>query len=399
MPTKNLSQTKKGPPDDGSRERKREWAARIWIGMSVGAWTRALWRHRFAVHPMQWHTAALMLILAPWHSVMRRLERLIYRRALRGIDFPEAPIFVIGHWRTGTTWLHELLTLDERHTFPDTYQCFEPNHFLLTERLFRRWKWLLPSQRPMDNMGVGFDRPQEDEFALAILGQPSPYLTIAFPNRRHHDEAYEDLRSLPAKARESWRQTFVDFLQRVSLHRPGRLVLKSPTHSFRIRTLLEIFPDARFVHIVRDPRVVFPSTVHLWKTLHTAQGLQTPHFRGLEERVFETFLRLYQKIEEDRSLVAPSRFFELRYEDLVDDPIGQLHALYEQLELGDFDRVRPKLEADVARRAGYRTNRYELDDALKAEVERRWGEVIRRYGYGETEEPRRLKPQRQAVPG
>ena len=41
----------------------------------------------------------------------------------------------------------------------------------------------MPSRRPMDNMPAGWDRPQEDEFALCMMGQPSPYADIAFPNR------------------------------------------------------------------------------------------------------------------------------------------------------------------------------------------------------------------------
>ncbi len=196
----------------------------------------------------------------------------------------------------------------------------------------------------------------------------------------------------------AWVRTFLDFLRRVSYLRPGRLVLKSPTHSFRIRTLLKLFPDARFIHLVRDPRVVFPSTIHLWKTLYAAQGLQRPRFEGLEERVYRTFLRLYRKIEETRPLVAPSRFFELRYEDLVADPIGRMRELYEHLELGDFERVRPRLESYLAEQSGYRTNRYELTDPQRAEVERRWESVIRRYGYDKPDPPTRQRPGR-ADPG
>ncbi len=348
--------------------------------MGLSAWTGALIRHRFRVHPSQWHTAAIMPALGTFHSLLGGLERAIYGRDAAGTPFEEPPVFVIGHWRTGTTWLHELLTQDERNTWPTTYQCFEPNHFLLTEKILR-WRWLIPSRRPMDNMDMGFDRPQEDEFALAILGQPSPYLTIAFPNRDDHDEAYYELEGLPAPAREAWKRAFLGFLRRVHFQRPGRLVLKSPTHSFRIPTLLELFPDARFVHIVRDPRVVFPSTVHLWKSLHSAQGLQRPHFRGLEERVYETFLRLYERVEEGRKRLDPRRFFEVRYEDLVADPVGQVRDLYDHLELGGFDAMLPRLERYLDEHAGYRTNRYELTDALREEIESRWGDVIRRYGY------------------
>ena len=187
-------------------------------------------------------------------------------------------------------------------------------------------------------MAAGWDRPQEDEFALCILGQPSPYQTIAFPNRPLRYSAALELEGLTPQALASWKHVFLDLLRQVALRNPGkRLVLKSPTHTCRIKVLLEMFPDARFVHIVRDPFVVVPSTVHLWKTLYQAHALQRPTFEGLEEYVFQTFTRLYEKLEATRGLMPPAHFHELRYEDLVRDPLNQLRALYVQLGLGGFD--------------------------------------------------------------
>src|SRR5262249_12317639 len=180
---------------------------------------------------------------------------------------------------------------------------------------------------------------------------------------------------------QRWKEALVNFLKQVTYRRPKRLVLKSPTHSCRIKHLLELFPEARFVHIVRDPYVVFPSTVNLWKTLYETHGLQKPTFRGLEEFVFNSFTHLYARLEEVRRLVEPGAFYELRYEDLVRDPVGEMRKLYEHLGLGGFEEVRPKLEQYVAGTKGYQTNRYDLSPELRAEVSRRWGDVIRRYGY------------------
>jgi hypothetical protein len=294
----------------------------------------------------------------------------------------DAPLFIIGHWRTGTTLLHELLILDQRHQYPNTYECLEPNHFLLTEGFFRRWvRFLVPSRRPMDNMAAGWERPQEDEFALCMLGQLSPYLTVAFPNRGPQFTEYLDLEGLSPRALASWKATFLRFLRELTFKDRRRLILKSPPHSCRIGVLLEMFPDARFVHIVRNPYVVFPSTVNLWKSLYRAHGLQRPTFAGLEEHVLDTFVRLYDRLKEGRKLIAPRRYHELRYEDLLRDPIRQMRALYEQLELGGFEEVRPRLEQYLASVAGYETNRYQLTPERRAEITRRWGDVIRRYGY------------------
>ena len=162
---------------------------------------------------------------------------------------------------------------------------------------------------------------------------------------------------------------------------PRRLVLKSPPHTCRIRVLLEMFPDARFVHIMRDPYVVFPSTVKLWKSLYETHGLQKPTFAGLDEYVFETYERMYERLEEGRKLVAPGRFVELKYEDLVREPVEQMRAVYEGLQLDGFDQYRPRLQAYLQGVAGYERNRYNLTAALRDEITRRWGPIIRRYGY------------------
>jgi hypothetical protein len=379
MPTAVLENS----PKQRRPARKREWMPRVWQGCDFFAWLRLLARNRFAVHWSCWYIAAIATVVSFCHTIVRYVQRAMYGRRVARTPIKEAPLFIIGHWRTGTTLLHEMLILDDRHTFPNTYECFEPNHFLLTERLITRlMPFLMPSHRPMDNMAAGWDRPQEDEFALCMMGQPSTYLTIAFPNHGPQYPEYLDLRGLSPRALASWNRDFLRFLKHLNYKDPRRLILKSPPHTTRIPILLELFPDARFVHIVRDPYVVFPSTVNLWKSLYRTHGLQRPTFEGLEEYVFKTFNRLYDGLERDRHLVRSSRFYELRYEDLVRDPTGRMRAMYEQLELGEFEKLLPRLQDYVARSAGYETNRYELTPELRAEITRRWGPVIRKYGYG-----------------
>jgi hypothetical protein len=354
----------------------------IWAGSGFPAWIRLLARNGFRIHWTVLHVVTYVTIVSLGHTLLRGLQNLVYGRRIANTPIDQPPIFILGHWRTGTTLLHEFLALDERHVGPSTDECMEPNHFLLTEGLVSRWMpFFSLSVRPMDNMAAGFDRPQEDEFALCNLGLPSPYLTVAFPNNPPQYEEYLDLEGIPPRALARWKRVFRRFLQELTYKHHKRLVLKSPTHSCRVKTLLELFPDARFVHIVRDPYVVFPSTVNLWKSLYITFGLQRPTFQGLEEHVYKTFNRVYDKIEEGKGLIDFDRFYELRYEDLVGDPVGQMATLYDHLGLGGFEQVLPKLQAHVANNAGYKTNRYQLGDEQRAEITRRWGSVIRLYGY------------------
>jgi hypothetical protein len=367
----------------------------MWEGCHFLAWMRILAHNRFQVGLSYWWVAAIITFVSFCHTILSICQECWYGRQIKRTKIKDDPIFIIGHWRTGTTLLHEYLILDERHTYPNTYECLEPNHFLLTERFFQRWvRFLTPSHRPMDNMKAGWERPQEDEFALCMLGVPSPYLTMAFPNRPPQYQEYFDLEELSPRELTQWRRTFRRFLQVLTFKNPKRLVLKSPPHSCRIKVLLEMFPDARFVHIMRDPHVVFPSTVNLWKSLYRKHGLQTPTFGGLEEYVYSTFTRLYQKLEEGKKLVRPDRFYELRYEDLVRDPIDEMEKLYAHLELNGVDEFLPRLKEYLDENADYETNRYELSPEQEAEIERRWGAVIRRYGYEKEKavRPREARP-------
>jgi hypothetical protein len=364
----------------------------MWQGCNLFAWLRLVWRNGLAVHPAYLYIAFIVTGVSIGHTVLRYLQEAWYGSKLDRTPICHPPLFIIGHWRTGTTLLHEMLILDDRHSYPNTYQCMEPNHFLLTEKWLPRFLgWIMPSRRPMDNMKAGWNRPQEDEFALCMLGAPSPYLTIAFPNHPPQDQEAFDPQRLPRRARTAWKKAFVGFLKRLTFRDPRRLVLKSPTHTSRIETLLELFPDAQFVHIVRDPFVVFPSTMNLWRSLSEAHGLQRPNFRHLEEHVFSTFSYLYERLQATRRLVPAGNFHELRYEDLVADPIGQMRKLYETLHLDGFEEMQPRLEAFWREQVGYQTNRYpQLAPELRAKIAARWGDVIERYGYGRDEKSNRV---------
>jgi hypothetical protein len=364
--------------------RTREWAPLFWTGMNFTGWMRLLIRNHFAVHWTRWHHAVLLTGASVFHSVYRGLDWLCYGWRANRTKIPQEPIFVIGHWRAGTTLLHELMVLDERHTSPTTYECLVPNHFLSSEDFARRFlNFLLPAHRPMDNMAAGWDRPQEDEFALCNLGIPSPYLTIPFPNKGPQYEEYLTLEGLSPDELARWKQALVRFLKQITFRRPKRIVLKSPPHTCRIKVLLEMFPRARFVHIVRDPFVVYASTYNLWKTLYRKHGLQKPTYAGLQEHVLRTFERMYEKFEAERELIDPAHFCEIRYEELVRDPVGSLRTIYEKIGLDKFDSVLPALEQYVSATEGYRTNKYELTDEARGQVSQRWADFIRRYGYSQ----------------
>jgi hypothetical protein len=298
------------------------------------------------------------------------------------IRLGDDPIFVIGHWRTGTTLLHELLALDPRLRAPTNYECLVPNHFLLTSRWLKGWSgFTLPRVRPMDAMRVTWNSPQEDEFALCNSGAPSPYAAIAFPNEGWPSAAVFEIESLPVEEQRRWEERFVRFLKRIVYARAGRLVLKSPTHTFRLPTLLRLFPRAKFINMCRNPLAVFSSTVKLWRSLFEAYGYQKPTYEGLEEWVIETFARMDSRLEATRALVQAGGIVDVRYEDLLADPWRKLEEIYEGLSLGEFGKVAGAVKEYLAERADYVPNRYELDERWAAQIRERWRAYFERYAY------------------
>jgi len=360
------------------------WSPRFWHGMQPSAWFSMLARHRFRIPFLRW---GLTLTVSPntfVNGFLGLIQSAFYSRRIANVRIHEPPIFILGHWRSGTTFLHELLMHDRRFATPNTYQCLAPGHFLASEWFFSPLLApLLPKKRPMDNMLVGMDRPQEDEFALVNLGLPSTYERMAFPNDPPLHMNYLDMEGLTPEERAHWKATFTRLLQMLTVRWGKQLVLKSPPHTGRIGVLAEMFPEARFIHLVRNPFELYPSTVRLWQSLDYSQGLQIPHDRDLSEFVFTCLTRMYRGFESQREKIAPERIIDLRYEDLVQAPLAQLERIYTHLNLGEFADVRPRLVEYVATIKDYQRNKHQLDDTLREEITRRWGDYLERYGYRE----------------
>ncbi|MEM9249661.1 MAG: sulfotransferase [Pseudomonadota bacterium] len=353
-------------------------------GITFGRWCRLLAQNGFEISPAYWHRAAVITLASLSNSAFAAMESARYGEAIRRAPMPPAPLFILGHWRSGTTLLHELLAQDtEQFQFPNTYQVVNPYTFLTTERLTTRlFPWLVPETRPMDNMALTFTSPQEDEFAPLLMTLTSLYLGTTFPRRTDHYERYLSFRGVDPAEVAAWKAAFVTFCKKLSLTDTRPLLMKSPPHTARISLLLEMFPDARFLHIHRDPYRVFQSQRHFFDTAGWYTYLQRPDLNAIDEGILRRHEAMYDAFFEDLPLIPEGRFHEIRFTDLEADPVRVLAETYARLSLDGFAAFEPKLTAYVAQLSGYRKNAFqELDGLTKARVAERWARSFDTWSY------------------
>ena len=339
-------------------------------------------RHNWALppsRPLLWQRLAS----GPACSAYEWIQEIAVGRKIAECALASGPVVIIGYWRSGTTLLHEYLCRDPRFGYPTTYACFNPQHFVLTERAGNVAAGSR-TRRPMDDMLIDASSPQEDEFALLCLGARSPYEAIFAPDRLAQALALADLDALSADERAAWGSTFLRFLHAVSARQSGRpLILKSPAHGNRIEALARLLPDPRFVLIVRDPRAVFASAVRMWRSMFSFYAFgPLPTEDDTCHAVLADRPRYEASLAQGLAALPENRRFLLRYEGLVADPVATIEALYRQLELGDFATVRDTISDEARRRASYQARSEQPDDLWRGAVTDRWQEIVRRYGYG-----------------
>jgi hypothetical protein len=252
-----------------------------------------------------------------WHAWW--FERLSRQQASR-LEHPrprQAPVFVLGFWRSGTTLLHEWLAALPGHAAPATWQCFNPASFLLTGAPSAAAPGV---QRPMDAGWIAPHSPQEDEFALLLQGAPSLYRGFIDP-RRLLDLAKELLGTRPAADSEPWVTHWLAFLAGVEQQARGkRLVLKSPNHVFRLPAIEQAFPGAPWVWIGRPAAEVWHSNLRMWQAMADTYGLW-PVPEGRIEAFLEACMSRYVDVLNAAVAELPAhRLLWVDFDELYGDP-------------------------------------------------------------------------------
>lgn len=315
---------------------------------------------------------------------LRAWERVRHGRRIRAAKLAPEPVFLLGYGRSGTTHLHNLLWRDPQFGVVSNYQA-TAQPFALSGRgwLRRRIENAVPDKRPMDGVAVTLDAPQEEEIALLNSSEHSPLHFMSFP--RALPEIYDaylwKLADDPARL-AGFREAYLDVLRVATILSGGRrLALKTPTNTARIPFLLETFPDAKFVHIVRSPYRVYQSMRNMYRVILPGETLQELDWDALDAWTAQAYVELMSRYLEQREAIPPGRLFELRYEDLDAKPLQTLETLYRALALGGFDRALPEFERYLAELGTFEKNVFEYPADVIETVEREWGFALDAFGY------------------
>ena len=315
---------------------------------------------------------------------LRWYERLRFGKQIAATTVHPSPVFILGSGRSGTTHLHNLTWQDPQFGVISNLQALTQSVALTGAGWMERLAaGRLPETRPMDNVAVTLDAPQEDGVAMLNATKHAAFHFLEFPGAlpHAHDDYVADLRQDPERL-EAWKNAYMDVLRKTTMLCGGkRLALKTPPNTARITTLLELFPEAKFVHLVRNPYRVFPSMLKMYRTVIPDQTYHEVDWDRIRQFAIESYQVSMKRYLEDRATIPEGQLIEIRYEDLDERPLEILEQIYVELDLGDFVRVRPHFEDYLDSLGGYQKNTFPPDPEVIATVNEHWGLTFEAFGY------------------
>lgn len=296
----------------------------------------------------------------------------------------KSPIFIVGHWRSGTTFLHSVLCQSPQFAYTSPLAVGLPWDFLtLGNGLQPILERALPKDRFIDRVPVNPDSPQEDEIALASMQLLSFYHGLYFPQRfTQNFNAGIFFEGCSELEIERWQQAMVHFCKKLQLQNPDQqLLIKNPVYTARVQRLRQLWPDAKFIHIYRNPYVVFRSTLNFYAKLFRELSLQPFEHVPVEEIVLESYPKMINQLLQDTESLPKKDFIALQFETFEAQPIEQLSQVYAQLELAGWEDDLPAFQRYLDSQKHYQKNQYSFPKEMIEQVSDRWQPLIDRWGY------------------
>lgn len=307
-----------------------------------------------------------------------------YRKRLADKPLEHAPVFILGHWRSGTTFVHNVLSCDKHFGYNTTYQTVFPHLMMFGQPFFKKtMSWLMPDHRPTDNMELAVDLPQEEEFALANMCPYTYYNFWFYPKyQMEYCDKYMLFDDITPEELAVWEETFKKLIK-ISLWNTGgtQFLSKNPPHTGRVAELVKMFPGAKFIYLMRNPYTVFESTRSFFT--NTIQPLKLQEFSDeeIEDNILKVYPKLYHKYEHDKHLIPEGNLIEVKFEDFEADAFGMTKKIYDTLSLPGWDEARTAIEQYVGAKRGYKKNKYDYAARTRELVEQHWGFALKDWGY------------------
>ncbi len=329
------------------------------MGVTFLVWLRILWENKFAISLRFIPRAISITFISFLNSPLHIMEYTVYSRRIKAQKVKE-PIFILGHPRSGTTHLHYLMSKDKSKAFCTLYQGLLPHSFLVGGNAMRKMiSKSIPKTRPQDEVKINIDSPKEEEFAIATMSGVSYLMTFYFPKfaMKHFEDGVLFKND---KRKKLWQTNFKYFVQKLSFAHEGKqLILKSPANTGRVKEILDVFPDAKFIYIHRNPIEVYQSTVRLYEKVIQETSFQEVEKEYIEEYIVSSYRLMLRKYKLEKELISKGSLTELSYGSLLQKPILELEKIYSDLNLKGFSESKNNFEEELDLTKNYKNNSYE----------------------------------------
>lgn len=319
--------------------------------------------------PSRWSVSLLVGLSGLLIEPLAWLQSVLWSQRLKRVQLPQDPIVVIGHWRSGTTYLHQLLACDPSLATARNALIMAPQAALLLKPLLRVLMrcWMTPV-RPIDAVPWNPDDPQEDEVGVARLTIDTHMAGMAFPRAY----GFHFRRSALGWSRRFERQ-WLHFTRLTWLHDgagKSGLLIKNSVHTARVDLLLKHFPRARFVLLRREPIDSIRSLVQVKQRLGDLVGLQPiPDALTQVEDTVAAHRQLLEAFAVARHRIPPDQLLELDYNDLVRHPLASVKRIYDSFALASWSQAEAPLQACIARAGSYRADPVRLPEAAEQRLQ------------------------------
>ena len=325
-------------------------------------------------------TKAVCRLLSPLASLQDKR----YHKLLQDKPLEHDPVFILGHWRSGTTYMHNVFSCDKHFGYNTTYQTVFPHLMMWGQPFFKKnMSWLMPDKRPTDNMELTVDLPQEEEFALSNM-MPYTYYNFWFLPKYQQEYAekyllFNDIRPEELKVFED---VFTKLIKISLWNTHGTQFLsKNPPHTGRVRELVKMFPNAKFIYLIRNPYTVFESTRSFFLNTIKPLKLQDISDKELEANILSIYAKLYHKYEADKHCIPAGNLVEVKFEDFEADAAAMTEHIYHTLGLPGYEEARPAIEKYIGGKKGYKKNKYKYDDRTVHLVQENWDFALEQWKY------------------